>query len=152
MLILLDIDGVMVTTPPWKNIENLDDEFSMFNNRASSNLQHLLSETSASIVLTTSHKSRFNSDEWMRIFQRRGIRPKAIRTLAENMQHLSRKEEILKWRASSSETDFVIIDDDKSLHDLPPEIKKRCVITSNLIGLNEEATTAALAILQHKKT
>jgi hypothetical protein len=152
MLILLDIDGVMVTTPSWKNTENLDDEFSMFNKRASLNLQHILTQTAASILLTTSHKSRFNSEEWMRIFQRRGIKPKSIRTLAENTDRLNRKDEILKWQASTSEKNFVIIDDDSSLHDLPLSIKERCVITSNLIGLNEEATTAALAILQNKKT
>jgi HAD domain in Swiss Army Knife RNA repair proteins len=153
MRVLLDIDGVMVTTPSWKQVEVLEDRFSAFNKRATACLQKILSETNASLVLTTSHKSRFNTSEWKSIFKKRGINVSKLECLEKNNLNLNRKEEILNWFDSASQQQdqhFVILDDDKSLNDLPASIKKRCVITSSLIGLNEEAAQQAIGILNCK--
>lgn len=153
MRVLLDIDGVMVTTPSWKQVEVLEDHFSAFNKRASACLQKILSETNASLVLTTSHKSRFNTSEWKSIFKKRGINVTKLECLEKNNSNLNRKQEILNWFDSSSQQQdqrFVILDDDKSLNDLPASIKERCVITSSLIGLNEEAAQLAIGILNSK--
>lgn len=148
MLILLDIDGVMVTTPAWKKVELLEDQFSSFNKRAVDNLQRIISETNASIVLTTSHKSSFNISEWKSIFQKRGLNLNSIYRLDDNINHLNRKDEIMNWVNSGVNESYVIIDDDKSLNDLPQNIKQNCVITSSLVGLNEEAALIAISILQ----
>jgi hypothetical protein len=43
-------------------------------------------------------------------------------------------------------SEFVIIDDDKSLNDLPRDIKRRLVLTSSMIGLNEESTIKAIQV------
>ena len=95
MLILLDIDGVMVTGNSWKRPEFLNDGFPAFSNRASSALQKMISETSADILLTTSHKSNYSIDEWKNIFNLRGIKIRNIYSLPENKTYLSRKEEIM---------------------------------------------------------
>jgi hypothetical protein len=148
VLILLDIDGVMVTTPSWKKVELLNDNFSTFNQRAADNLQRLISETNASVVLTTSHKSSFTISQWKSIFKNRGINVNSIDCLDNNVSHLSRKDEILNWFNNKGiEESFVIIDDDKSLNDLPHNLKDKCVITSSLIGLNDEAVLNAINIL-----
>ncbi len=60
MFILLDIDGVMLNAAPWKKADHLDDGFFAFETRAVSCLQKIVSETGASIVLTSSHKSKFS--------------------------------------------------------------------------------------------
>lgn len=138
MLILLDIDGVMVQAASWKRVEILNDGFTSFNARAVSVLQKIISETGASIVLTTSHKYKYNLDQWKDIFATRGINANIDR-LEDNLTYLNRKEEILRWFSINNDVDdFVIIDDDKSLNGLPSNLKQKLVQTSPMIGLTEE--------------
>jgi len=118
--ILLDIDGVMVVATGWKAPELLSDGFPVFSKRAVSGLNKILSKTNASLVLTTSHKSRFSVDVWRNIFAMRGVINAKISKLENAGEFKSRKEEVLNWLLTHpSEKKFVIIDDDKSLNDLP---------------------------------
>lgn len=144
MLILLDIDGVMIPAASWKPTPVLDDGFPQFSAKAVSSLNHILNETQASIVLTTSHKSRFSIIEWKNIFKTRGINAN-IQKLVDNTKELDRKNEILNWLENHwNHESFVIIDDDKVLNGLPKEIKERLVLTKSLVGLNEEDANAAI--------
>jgi len=152
VLILLDIDGVMETTPSWKKVEFLDDQFPAFNRQAVANLQKIISETNASIVLTTSHKSSFSIPQWKTIFSKRGLPVNSIARLDDNTNHLTRKDEILNWLPGNYNQAFVIIDDDKSLNDLPADIKQKCVITSPFLGLNHEAALNAISILSRQQS
>ena len=52
MLYFLDIDGVMVPAEAWKSPELLNDGFPAFSSKATSTLQHLLSEDDI-VMLTT---------------------------------------------------------------------------------------------------
>ncbi len=139
MLIFLDIDGVMVPAKSWQRPEILEDGFVAFSSKAVQVLKEVLSQnTNACIMLTTSHKSRFSHSEWIEIFQRRGLNVNQLNSLVENTELLSRKEEILNWfNTNEIQEDFIIIDDDKSLNDLPKFFKDRLVLTSSLVGLNE---------------
>ena len=90
------------------------------------------------IMLTTSHKSRFSLSQWKIIFERRGLNVNKLESLNDNTNFQSRKVEILNWYASNDiHEDFIIIDDDKSLNDLPKFYKDRLILTSSLVGLNE---------------
>jgi hypothetical protein len=152
MLILLDIDGVMVTGNSWKRPELLDDGFPAFSSRASIALQKMISETSADILLTTSHKSNYSIEEWRNIFNLRGIIIKNIYRLPENKTYLSRKEEIMNWVKTSNELpDFVIIDDDKSLNGLPKFVKNKLIQTNASIGLTIDLINEALEIIIGKQ-
>jgi hypothetical protein len=139
MLIFLDIDGVMVPAKSWQRPEILEDGFAAFSSKAVLVLKELLSQnTEAVIMLTTSHKSRFSHSEWKDIFQRRGLNVNQLKSLVENSDFLSRKEEILNWfNTKGIYEDFIIIDDDKSLNELPKFFKDRLILTSSLVGLNE---------------
>lgn len=149
MLILLDIDGVMIPAAGWKSVPNLQDGFSQFSSKAVSNLNHILSETRASIVLTTSHKSRFSELEWQMIFKNRGINV-SIQKLDDNINELDRKTEIINWLEHKwNHENFVIIDDDKNLNGLPKEIKDKLVLTKSLVGLNEDDANAAICNLKN---
>lgn len=148
MLILLDIDGVMVPGSSWKPVELLNDGFAKFSSKAVINLKKIISETKASIVLTTSHKSKFSVEEWERIFNNRDLKV-SIKKLNETINNLTRKDEILDWfNNRTNQEDFVIIDDDKSLNGLPSNIKVKCVLTSPLIGLDEDSALNAIDILK----
>ncbi len=148
MLILLDIDGVMVTTPSWKKPELMEDGFSVYSTKATINLQRIISHTNASIVLTTSHKSRHSISQWEDIFRVRGIDNVSITKLGDNTDNLSRRDEILLWLDGRVTNEpYVIIDDDKSLNGLPEDIKKRFVLTDSLIGLDEEVSSRAIDVL-----
>lgn len=146
MLFFLDIDGVMVPAKGWKTPEFLNDGFPAFSNKATSTLQSLISED-VTIMLTTSHKSKFSIDEWKSIFKNRGINIEKIKSLPENFDNLSRKDEIVNWfNVNNVDEDFVIIDDDKSLNELPGFLKENLVQTSPYIGLTEEHLEAVKSI------
>jgi hypothetical protein len=152
MLILLDIDGVMVPANSWKKPEFLNDGFPVFSSRATLALQKIISETSADILLTTSHKSKYSIPEWFKIFEMRGIHVNKIERLCENKSYLNRKEEILYWFNSRTDHDsFVILDDDKSLNGLPLSLKENLVLTSPLVGLTDELALEAILILRKEE-
>ncbi len=71
MLILLDIDGVLVPANSWRKPEFMDDGFPAFNSRAVKALQHILSVTNASVMLTTSHKIKYDVSQWGKLFKER---------------------------------------------------------------------------------
>ncbi|MCX6316052.1 MAG: HAD domain-containing protein [Bacteroidetes bacterium] len=138
MLFFLDIDGVMVPAKSWKSPECLTDGFPAFSSKAIATLQHSLAEEDT-IILTTSHKANFSIEEWKSIFKNRGIHIEKLKSLPENINNLSRKDEIVNWlQVNSIGEVFVIIDDDKSLNDLPVHLKENLVLTSPYIGLTEE--------------
>lgn len=84
MLILLDIDGVMVPATSWKRPEFLSDGFSMFSAQSVEALQKIVLETSARIILTTSHKSTYDISKWHEIFKARGLNVQSIDKLPNN--------------------------------------------------------------------
>ena len=150
VLIFLDIDGVMLSAAGWKPVENLEDGFSAFSKKAVDCLQHLVNETNASIVLTTSHKSTYPLNQWNHIFETRNLNVTICDKLDDNLISLNRKDEILNYLNAHPEIEnYVIIDDDKSLNDLPQSVKEKMVLTSSLIGLTQENIERAIEILTH---
>lgn len=126
----------------------MEDGFSVYSTKATINLQRIISHTNASIVLTTSHKSRHSISQWEDIFRVRGIDNVSITKLGDNTDNLSRRDEILLWLDGRVTNEpYVIIDDDKSLNGLPEDIKKRFVLTDSLIGLDEEVSSRAIDVL-----
>lgn len=135
MKIFLDIDGVMV--PLRKQLPTrLKDDFPIFSSESVSALNKLINDETE-IILTTSHKSRFSISEWKNIFKARGIEIKNLSRL-DDTECLNRRDEILKWFDTNGLPDkYIILDDDKSLNDLPPGIKEHLILTSSMIGLKE---------------
>jgi hypothetical protein len=152
MLILLDIDGVLVPANSWKKPEFMEDGFPMFNSKSVKALQRILSETNAGVILTTSHKTKYNAAQWLDLLRSRGIDIKNIQRLTSDSLQTSRKDEILNWYQTkhADNEEFVIIDDDKMLNDLPTYIKSNLVLTSPSIGLTDELAEDAISILKKK--
>ena len=150
MLVFLDIDGVMVPAKSWKNPELLNDGFPAFDLQAVRVLQNLVTEDTT-IVLTTSHKSRFTIEQWKEIFQKRGVQISRLKTLDDNINFLSRKDEVLNWfNLNNVGEEFIIIDDDKSLNDLPSFLKDKLILTSPLIGLTDNHLDEIKVVLSQK--
>ena len=81
-------------------------------------------------------------------FEARGIRIPSLAALPYNDNNASGKEEILNWFYNNPfDGPFVIIDDDRSLNDLPPTLKNRLVQTDSMIGLTEAHVDQVKAIL-----
>ncbi|HMG08229.1 MAG TPA: HAD domain-containing protein, partial [Mucilaginibacter sp.] len=100
MVILLDIDGVLVTEPSWKKVETDPDGFMLFNKRSAENLAFILSETNAAVVLTTTHRISFNLDKWIEIFASRGLNIHTISKINDKQvlaEMSDRGTEIKEW-------------------------------------------------------
>jgi two-component SAPR family response regulator len=150
MLILLDIDGVMVPANSWKKPEFMADGFPVFNSRSVKALQRILAETNASVILTTSHKSKYKVAEWKDLLKSRGISPRKVHRLTTNSLKKTRTEEILEWyrKRHLPNEEFVIIDDDKMLNSLPENIKHNLILTSPSVGLTDDLANDAITILK----
>lgn len=147
MLVYLDIDGVMVPAQNWKAPVLLEDGFPAFSKRAVDALCQILTNKNT-IVLTSSHKSNFSLGEWKAIFERRGIYVADIFSLPKNISNLSRKDELSYWiNLNKTATDFIIIDDDSSLHELDSHLKEKWIRTNPSIGLTEEHLDSIKKIL-----
>ncbi|MDR6734907.1 HAD domain-containing protein [Sphingobacterium sp. 2149] len=152
MIIFLDIDGVMVHANPMRKVELEEDGFYKFNPKAVQILQATVYSTKDKIILSTSHRFKYSIAEWKEIFERRGLNFKNLNILdlkdidlsesdfsSSNIK-ISRKNEIFNWIKihKLKFEDFIIIDDDKSLNDLPPKFKERLVLTNSYVGLNDQ--------------
>ncbi|MDJ0365831.1 HAD domain-containing protein [Hymenobacter sp. H14-R3] len=155
MIILLDLDGVLITTPAWRAVEQHADGFLQFNAQATANLAHLLRETGAAILLTTSHRINYSLAEWAAFLRTRGLVPAALSKVDERTSlwpASTRAAEITAWVSQHGAAEnYVILDDDLSLHSLPPALKNRWVPTKPLIGLDDAATQQAFTILQENQ-
>lgn len=151
MFVLLDIDGVMVPASTWKQPEFLADGFPVFSIKATQALNKIITCTKCTILLTTSHKTKYSLSDWKNIFELRGIQIDNLERLPENSLNVNRKEEILDWiKTSENKENFVILDDDKSLNGLMNNLKEKLVLTSPLVGLTSEQADEAISILKQE--
>jgi hypothetical protein len=135
MTFFLDIDGVMVPAKAWETPIVLSDGFPAFSAMACKVLNSVIQKEDQ-IIITSSHKSRYNGEAWKALFAARGIAINHIHTLPTLEYYPTRLEEINCWFLQNTPTDsFVIIDDDSSLNNLVPAIKKHLVLTQSMIGL-----------------
>lgn len=138
MKIFLDIDGVMVHAIPSKEVHIWADGFYMFEEAAVDALNEFLSEDDE-IILSTTHRFRYPVDEWKVMFETRGLDYKISRMNCTTTGDVysEKLEDILMWieHLKLQPEEYLIIDDDKRLNDLPPDIKKRLILTSSYSGL-----------------
>lgn len=132
----------MVHANPHRRVELENDGFYKFNPLAVEILNSMIDEIDDELILSTSHRFRFDIPEWEDIFRSRGITINKLSILNLPLEYKSnRKTEILNWLSKSnlSPDEIVIIDDDKSLNELPPLLKQRLVLTDPYIGLNSHS-------------
>lgn len=87
MKILLDFDGVLITTPSWQKVPLLDDGFMAFNEDCASNVAKLVDTFSAQIVLTSTHRIHYSNEEWRVLLANRGINTTQVRKSNSALTH-----------------------------------------------------------------
>jgi len=151
--LLLDIDGVLETTPSWRKPVMVDDGFPSFNPTASIALFAFLERTGSDVVLTSSHRINHTVEEWLGIFERRGIIIKNGFSKVDDTKSvagMNRAAEIYKWAKTNRRKRFVIFDDDSSLNKLPGWVKSKWVKVNSATGLSAANIRQAIDILNNK--
>ena len=136
--LILDLDGVLITTPPWKPDEIMEDNYSKFNEECVKNLNSLLSLFPTSIWLSSTRRLNKTLEEFNQIFQTRKIKNSIEGFLPNNTDLKTRKQEVESFIKQNNLKNYLIIDDDKSLNELDSKIKKQLVQTTFLQGFNKE--------------
>lgn len=136
-VILLDLDGVMITTKPWESDFLLEDGFAQFSEKAVIKLNKLLEETGYDIVLTSARRYSVSIDEMNEFFKTRGINGTIIEYLPLYNLDLrwDRYNEIIAFLLLNRPENYLIIDDDKSLAKLNSFVGEKWIKTDPMIGL-----------------
>jgi len=144
IILILDLDGVLITTPPWKADQLDSDGYSKFNQSCIDNLNELLSKGSFEIWLSSTRRTMKTLEEFNAIFTNRRIKEPIKGFLPEFSDCKNRQEEILRFLDKFEPVNYLIIDDDKSLNGLEDKIKERLVLTELLKGFNQEQLKLAI--------
>lgn len=151
-ILILDIDGVLITTPTWKADEIDSDGYSKFNMKCVDNLNKLLSEFDFKIWLSSTRRTVKNLEEFNLIFAHRKIKKSIAGFLPDYKEAKNRKEEIERFINDLELKEFLIIDDDKSLNGIIDKYKERLVLTEFMKGFdNERLEFAQEKIKKHNK-
>lgn len=142
--IILDLDGVMITSPPWRSVPILSDGFMEFNINSVINLNKLLLVTKANIILVSNHRHNYSKKEWIEIFKLRGVNK--FKLIIDNSIEVNRLKQILIL-TEKLKFNYIIIDDDSLLEDLPKETKRYFIRILPLIGLCEDDVNLAIKLL-----
>lgn len=147
ILLILDIDGVLITNPSWKADEIDPDGYSRFNQECIDNVNRLLSKMDFEIWLSSTRRTVKSLEEFNEIFRNRNINCSIDGFLPIHKKRISRKEEIQAFIEDIKPSSYLIIDDDKSLHDLNEKIKSNLVLTDLQIGFNHEKLKEAFSLV-----
>lgn len=137
MIIFIDIDGVMVPIKSWQAPKMLTDGFMEFSQNSIMTLQNIINKYSdITLIITSSHKGRFTINQWINIFEKRNIKINKIEILESDF--ITRIDQIVNYLETINEENFLIIDDDTSLNDLPKHLKQKLILTKPMLGLIEQ--------------
>ena len=148
-LLILDLDGVLITNPSWRADRIHSDGYSEFNKSCVENLNRLLTLFEFDIWLCSTRRTVKTLSEFNQIFKNRGIRNSIVGFLPEYQDCKTRKEEIEKFIMEFKVSDFLIIDDDKSLNGLEIGIKKHLISTELMKGFNDEKLIEATETIKN---
>lgn len=143
-VIILDLDGVLITTPPWKPDTIHTDGYSDFNPACVSEFNRLLRGVDAEIWLSSSRRTNKTVAEFNTIFTNRSITGKISGFVPDGTQGSSRLEQLNAFLDQEPITRFLILDDDTTLNGLIEKRKFFWIQTLPLIGFNESCRLEAL--------
>lgn len=142
--LILDLDGVLITTPTWKPDPLNSDGYSDFQKSTVNNLNILLDSAELEIWLSSSRRTQKSIKEFNNIFVNRGINQAIGGFLPESPVKSSRLDEIQNFLRTLGSSNYLIIDDDKTLGGLEPRQKNMWIQTDPLIGFSDEKLSEAL--------
>jgi len=143
-ILILDLDGVLITTPSWKADEIAPDGYSVFNKKCVDNLNNLLSKSAFDIWLSSTRRTVKSLEEFNTIFENRNIKEPIIGFLPEYENCKSRADEVVRFIEEFEILNFIILDDDKSLNGIKENYKKQLVLTELQKGFDNEKLKIAI--------
>lgn len=143
-ILILDLDGVLITTPIWKADEIDSDGYSKFNMNCVDNLNKLLSQSDFEIWFSSTRRTVKTLAEFNGIFKSRNIEKEIKGFLPEYQECKTRKDEITRFIEEFKVSNFLIIDDDKSLNGLNENHKKNLILTELQKGFDTEKFELAI--------
>lgn len=150
-VIILDLDGVLITTPSWRSDEFEIDGYSKFNSMAIDNFNMLTDGLNfdCELWLISDRRRGKNLEQFNEIFKNRNIN-KSINGLVPVYGYISRREELKNFFSENKIDNYVLIDDDNSLEGLKD--KSSWIKTKSLIGFGiEELKEAKFKTLTWKQ-
>lgn len=148
-VIILDLDGVLITTPPWRRDELDIDNYSKFNEIAIANFNMLKNDLNFELWLISDRRRGKTLEQFNEIFKNRNIN-KQLDGMVPMYGYISRREELQKFISENKIENYIIIDDDSSLDEL--EDKDFWIKTKSLTGFGkEELNESKLKILKWKQ-
>lgn len=148
-ILILDLDGVLITNPIWKADEIDTDGYSKFNEDCVTNLNKLLSKWEFEIWLSSTRRIVKVLDEFNVIFKNRNIKTPISGFLPKYDDCKNRKDEILRFIEEHTVSDFLIIDDDKSLNGLEDNYKEKLILTELQKGFDTEKFEFAIGKIKN---
>lgn len=142
--LFLDIDGVLIPAKPWEKVTLDDDGYSVFHPLMVNNLNKLLEKGSFDIILSSARREKIPINKFNEFFKNRQISQKIVKYTPPASPNKNRKQEIEEYIINNNIKRFLILDDDKSLNDLPHLFKKYLVLTKPMIGFNRPKLYEAL--------
>lgn len=145
--LILDLDGVLITTPLWKKDEMHADGYSDFNKECVQNLNLLLVKYPLKIYLSSTRRTVKTLEKFNTIFKNRNI-SQSIEAFLPLYKCKNRKEEIERFIAAKLLSDYIIIDDDKSTVNLPFLMKERLIKTEYAEGFTKEKLAETIQLIE----
>jgi hypothetical protein len=153
-VIFLDIDGVMITrnSVKYQYLHHPEDENIRFSRRAVKNLNFLINETGAKIVISSTWRLLYTIEELDGKFKEQGIKGEIISATSiaqfSTEEDTPRGQKIAEWLALNPGTQSYVIIDDDAKTDCIQFHPDNCVETSYKDGFaSEEKLKEALQIL-----
>lgn len=146
-VLILDIDGVLITNPSWRPDLIHMDGYSDFNKSCVKNLNRLFDICDFDIWLSSTRRKVKSINEFNEIFKNQGIMKEITGFLPQYSNCKNRKEEISNFINEFRLFDFLIVDDDKSLNGLDYKMKERLVLTNLTEGFNNDKLIEAIEII-----
>ena len=149
-VIFLDIDGVLISTfPTWQHDEMDTDGYSKFNDGAVANLKQLLAEfPDWRIVISSTRRLGKSLERLEEIFSFRGLGNLIVDKVPDcDDLRLSRALEISRYISEKNIQEFVIIDDDTSITGMDETVLPNIVLTKYRQGFDADSLAVAWRIL-----
>ena len=143
-VLILDLDGVLITNSLWQPDEIDSDGYSKFDENCVTNLNLLLNEYNFEIWLSSARRTAKTLEEFNLIFKARNILEPIRGFLPVYPECSTRKDEIETFIKESNTSNFLIIDDDKSLHKIDLKYKNNLVLTELYKGFDKECLRLAI--------
>jgi len=134
-IILLDLDGVLITTAPWEPDKMHEDGYSDFNPICVTNLNRIIKDTGYDIILSSARRVEVNRLVMNGYFKNRGVIKLIKDYVPIYREASSRREEIEMFLEEYKPENYLILDDDKSLSGASEEIKSNWIQTYLMTGL-----------------